>query len=215
MKRNLLLLISLFFLSVSVQAQFSAGLNATYHVFYGSDSVFATENIGDFPEMYGGELRGTYGINYKMALKAGLMYRTNGTNNYRYGMPATATDIGLDLKLHYYFLGDYNASNGGVYGIAGVSGHLFNFNWDRERVETINASDLVYFDDLSVLRVHGNLGLGMEAAIGPTYLFVEGQWAFLMNHFVNGTTIYSIPQRDFWSVSLGVRVPFGAMSEGW
>lgn len=215
MKRFILFFSFLFF-ALAAQAQFSVGLNGTYHSFFGDDSTFSTGDISIFPEMYGGELRGMYGLGYKTAIKVGLMYRTNGENKYTYQTPATATDIGLDAKAYYYLLGAFNATNAGLYGFAGFSGHYFTLSWNRDHVDSVvPLSDQVYFNDLDVLRIHGNVGLGGEVALGPVYLFGEGQVAFLMNHYVNGTTIFSIPQRDFWSASIGVRLPFGAMSPPW
>lgn len=216
MKRSLFILVFSIIAPLSLQAQFSVGLNGTYHTFFGDQSNFPTGDVATFPEMIGGELRGMYGLGYKSAIKLGLMYRTNGENPYMYDTPATATDIGADFKAYYYLLGNYNVSNAGLYAFAGASGHMFSFKWNQDYVtERVPLSDQVYFEDLNVLRVHANLGLGAEVAVGPVYLFGEGQVALLMNHYVNGTTIKAIPQRDFWSVSFGFRVPFGAMSEPW
>ncbi|MGF1534629.1 MAG: hypothetical protein ACFCUI_13075 [Bernardetiaceae bacterium] len=216
MKRFFLCLSFLLLIHGFAQAQFSVGLNATYHTFFGKMSDFPTGDVDDFPAMIGGELRGMYGLGYKTAMKLGLMYRTTGENTYMYKSPATVTDMGADLKAYYYLLGSFNASNAALYTFAGVSGHSFKMTWQRDHIESsVPPSDQVYFDDKNVLRLHGNLGLGVEFALGSVYWFTEGQVAFLMNHFVNGTTIKTVPQRDFWSVSMGIRLPFGALSPPW
>ncbi|MEM6297545.1 MAG: outer membrane beta-barrel protein [Bacteroidota bacterium] len=220
-------------------AQFSVGFNATYQQFFGDGSTFALGEVDDLPPLYGGELRGSYGVGVKTAIKVGIMYRTSQKERFQYDIPAQMTDLSGDIKVQQYLLGDYNSTSG-LYVFAGVSGNRLKVDWDEEAffsgssfedreleslatlvnrrlgLKTVSTSDSVFFVDQVSKRWHLNVGMGAEAMIGDrTFLFIEGQYVPMVKHMVDDTTIKEVPQQDFFSFSFGIRFAFGEVKRPW
>jgi hypothetical protein len=212
----LLLFIAIFIFSTSqTQAQVSMSIAGRYQKFIGGEERFPFGKVEDFPPFAGAEFRLNIGLTYKTALTlegSYMMGTKRGEFIYANMITTKNTAAELSANLRYYLFGAYN-DRGGFYTYGGMSGGMYNINWQLKDYERLNGTEAFsepqYFQDQQFWLLSVNAGMGAEVYTGSFYIFAEGGGSYRFKDYVSNVTTYTPHLHHYWKANLGVRIPFG------